>query len=107
MPDNIASVVIAALLIGLWAVAMLRVLIKAVKNKRAPVKTAAAVVADKNIVKTFSKYAGNAEHKKYVVIFSVDGRKKSFYVSDFSYAGYRVGEKGTLKYKGDRLIEFK
>lgn len=107
MPDNIASIVMSALLIGLWAVAMICILIKTVKNKRAPVKVAAALVAGKNTVKTFSKYAGNAERKKYVVIFSVDGRKKSFYVSDFSYAGYRVGEKGTLKYKGDRLIEFK
>ena len=38
--------------------------------------------------------------------FSVGEKKKSFYVSQFSYGGYRVGEKGTLKHKGDRLIGF-
>ena len=57
--------------------------------------------------KNFSKYSGTGKHEKYVVVFSVDGKKKSFYVSQFSYNGYRVNEKGTLKYKGDKLIEFK
>ena len=44
---------------------------------------------------------------EYLIVFSVDGKKKSFYVSQFSYGGYRVNEKGVLKYKGDKLIEFK
>ena len=45
--------------------------------------------------------------EKHVIVFSVGGKKKSFYVSQFSYNGYRVNERGTLKYKGDKLIEFK
>ena len=44
---------------------------------------------------------------KYYAVLSIDGKKKSFYVSQFSYNGYRVNEKGLLKYKGDKLIEFK
>ena len=31
---------------------------------------------------------------------------ESFYVSELSYGGYRVGESGTLKYRGDRIIDF-
>ena len=80
---------------------------KAVKNRCAPIKTVKAVVVDKNKVETFSKYSGNGKSEKYVIVFSVNGKKKSFYVSQFSYNGYRINEKGTLKYKGDKLIDFK
>lgn len=106
MPDNIVSIVGGALLIGIWLLAMIRLLIKAVKTKYAPVKTAKAVVVDKHTIETFSKYAGNGKSEKYVIVFSVDGKKKSFYVSQFSYGGYKVNGKGTLTYKGDKLIAF-
>ena len=106
MPDNLVSVILMALFLGLWVVAMVSLLIRAVKNKCAPVKTVSAIVIDKHIVETFSKYSGNGKHQKYVIVFSVEGKKKSFYVSQFSYGGYRVNEKGTLKYKGDKLIGF-
>lgn len=76
------------------------------RNKYAKVKTAKAKVIAKNVVETFSKYSGNGKSKKYVIVFEVNGKKRSFYVSEFSYGGYRVGEKGTLKYQGDRLIDF-
>lgn len=106
MPDNPVSVIMMALFLGLWVVYMVRLLIRAVKNKYAPVKTVPAVVVDKHIVEAFSKYSGNGKQQKYVIVFSAEGKKKSFYVSQFSYGGYRVNEKGTLKYKGDKLIDF-
>ncbi len=107
MPDNLVSIVLTSLTLGLWLWAMVRLIIKAIKNKYAPIKSVKAEVVDKNIVETFDKYAGNGKHEKYVIVFSVDGKKKSFYVSRFSYGGYRVNEKGTLKYKGDKLIAFR
>jgi len=107
MPDNLVSVVLIIVMLGLWLLAMVRLLIKAIKTKYAPVKSVKAEVIDKHIIKIFSKYSGNGKHEKYVIVFSVGGKKKSFYVSQFSYGGYRVNEKGTLKYKGDKLIEFK
>lgn len=106
MPDNLVSTIFMALFLGLWVAAMVRLLIKAVKNKYAPVKSVSAVVMDKHIVETVSKYSGTGKHRKYVIVFSVEGKKRSFYVSQFSYGGYRVNEKGTLKYKGDKLIDF-
>ena len=106
MPQNIIGIVITCFVVGLWLFAMVRVFIKATKNKHAPVKTADAVVVDKHTVEAFSKYSGNGKNVKYVVVFSVEGAEKSFYVSPFSYDGYRVSEKGTLKYKGDTIIEF-
>ena len=102
MPDNFTNYVFfgVSLLLGIL------LLIRVMKNILAPVKTENAVVVDKQTVEHFSKYSGNGKHTKYVIVFSVDGKKRSFYVSQFSYNGYRVNEKGTLTYKGDRLIDF-
>ena len=107
MPENISNIVISSLFIGVGALAMISILIRTIKNRYAPIKTVKAVVIDKNKIETFSKYSGNGKAEKYVIVFSVNGKKKSFYVSQFSYNGYRINEKGTLKYKGDKLIEFK
>ena len=106
MPENISNIVIIALFMGLGASAVVSILVRLVKNRYASVKTVQAVVVDKNKVETFSKYSGSGKREKYVVVFSVDGKKKSFYVSQFSYNGYRINEKGTLQYKGDKLIGF-
>ena len=43
---------------------------------------------------------------RYVIVFEIGGKKKGFYVSEFSYSGYRINESGTLKYRGDRIIDF-
>ena len=107
MPENISNIVIITLFVGIGVLAMVSILVRLVKNRHAPIKTVQAVVIDKNKVETFSKYSGNGKSKKYVIVFSIGGKKKSFYVSELSYNGYRVNEKGILKYKGDKLIEFK
>ena len=107
MPENISNIVIISLFLGVGVLAVVSLLVKAVKNRCVPIKTVKAVVVDKNKVETFSKYSGNGKSEKYVIVFSVNGKKKSFYVSQFSYNGYRINEKGTLKYKGDKLIDFK
>ena len=102
MPENLSNIIIISLFMGIWLLAAIRFLMKRV----APVRTVAAVMADKHKTESFSKYAGNGKHIKYVVVFSAGGKKLSFYVSEFSYGGYRVGEKGTLTYKGNKLIGF-
>ena len=107
MPDNLASIVFFSLVFGIWLWAMVRLLVKRIKAKHAPFKMVQALVVDKQIIETFSKYSGNGKHEKYVIVFSVNGKKKSFYVSQFSYGGYRVNEEGALTYKGDKLIEFR
>lgn len=65
-----------------------------------------ATVAGKN---TFSdrvvRFASHTR-KRYVVTFDCNGRRKSFYVSELSYKDYCKGDKGTLRYKGSRLIDF-
>ncbi|MBQ4111152.1 MAG: DUF2500 family protein [Clostridia bacterium] len=44
--------------------------------------------------------------KEYVITFDCGGKKLNFEVSEFSYNNYRINQKGTLKYKGNRLIDF-
>lgn len=107
MPENISNIVIISLFLGVGVLAVVSLLVKAVKNRCAPIKTVKAVVIDKNKVEYFSKYSGTGKSEKYLIVFSVNGKKKSFYASQFSYNGYRINEKGTLKYKGDKLIDFK
>ena len=106
MPENIASIVVLSLFVGISVFAFVSLLVKLIKNRVAPVRTVKAVVLDKQKVEIFSKYSGTGKQEKYVVVFSLDGKKKSFYVSQFSYGGYRLSEKGTLKYQGDKLIDF-
>ena len=107
MPENISNIVIISLFIGIGALAMVSIIVRTIKNRYAPIKTVKAVVIDKNKIETFSKYSGSGKSEKYVIVFSVGGKKKSFYVSQFSYNGYKVNEKGILKYKGNKLISFK
>ena len=102
MFEKIAGLAIPILIAVVWLLAFLRIII----NKHAPVKTVKATVIDKQVVETFSKYSGSGKQEKYAVVFSAEGKKVSFYVSQFSYNGYKINEKGTLKYKGDRLISF-
>ena len=106
MPENIYAIIAVSLCLVLGSLQFISILVRMLKNRYSPVKTVKAVVIGKNIVETFSKYSGNGKHQKYVVVFSVEGKKKSFYVSQFSYGGYKINEKGTLKYKGDKLIDF-
>ena len=98
--------ILPALFMVVWALVIVRIIIKTIKNKYAPVKTVQAVVIDKHKIEAFSQYSGIGKSEKYVVTFSANGKKKAFYVSKFSYDGYGINEKGTLKYKGDNLIGF-
>ena len=107
MPENIINIVITSIFIGIGALAMGSIIVRTIKNRYAPIKKVKAVIIDKNKIESFSKYSGSGQTEKYVIVFSVNGKKKSFYVSQFSYNGYKVNEKGILKYKGNKLISFK
>ncbi len=102
MPENLPSIIIGSLFVGIW----LLVIIRFFGNKLAPVKTVKAQVTNKHIHEVFSKYSGNGKSYKYVVVFTSEEKTLSFYVSELSYNGYKVNERGTLTYKGNRLIKF-
>lgn len=101
-PYNIIMLCFAGLLAVVWIIAIVRT----VHKRFAPLKTVKAEIIDKHTVEFFSKYKGNGKHVRYVVVFSAEGKKLSFYVSEFSYGGYRKGEKGKLTYRGDKIVDF-
>ena len=96
-------------LVGLLVFAYIRFFTRTIGSSVGPVKQAKARVIDKNIwYTTGEKAKGYKKKPNYVIVFDIGkGKKKSFYVSELSYGGYHVGESGTLKYRGDRIIEFK
>ena len=92
---------------ALWLFVAVKVIVRLVKSKYGPVKTVKAQVVDKFKEEKLSRiYGSTAKKERYYVVFSIEGKKRSFRVSEFSYGGYQCKEKGTLKYKGDRIIDF-
>jgi hypothetical protein len=66
----------------------------------------AEVVSTYRIERT--SYKGSGTKVECGVVFKTgSGKKMSFRVSELSYCHYRKGEKGTLKYKAGRLIDFR
>lgn len=92
--------------IGLFGVVICASVIKLVKNVVLPAKSVKAVVVDKHSYSTAAPHSPSGTDTSYIVVFLVNGKRKRFFVSPFTYDGYRVGEKGILKYKGSRLISF-
>lgn len=85
-----------------------RIIYQILRNKFAKIETAKAQVVDKFKADKFTKIYGSAARTPhYYVVFQMGNKKKSFRVSEFSYGEYRLGEHGTLKYKGDKLVDFK
>ena len=100
MPENLGGYIALGVTI-IWFIGML---IWFFRRRYGKTKTVTATVISKQVTESASKYSGTA--KSYYVTFSINGKHRSFKVSEFSYGGYRKGESGTLKYKGDRLIDF-
>lgn len=107
MPEPVHKVIIL-LAIACTLFLFGRIIYQILRNKYAKVKTVKAQVVDKFKADKFTKiYGSTARAPQYYVVFQIANKKKSFRVAEFSYSGYRVGERGTLKYKGDRLVDFK
>ena len=98
--------VVGYVFIGLFLAGAIAYIIRLLRDRCGPVKTVKATVVHKQTVETFSKYAGNGTHTRYSVTFQIGDKRRSFYVSEFSYRGYRRKESGTLKYRGSRIIDF-
>lgn len=94
------------ILIGLFLVIYLILMIRFCRSRFGKVKTVQAVVVHKQKVERKSYHTPSAQHTRYAVTFQIGEKRKSFYVSALSYQGYRKGERGTLTYRGDRLINF-
>ena len=102
MPENLGGYIGLAVTV-IWFIG---ILVWFFRRQYGRPKTVSATVVSKQVTESFSKYSGNGTAKHYYVTFSVNGKHRSFKVSEFSYNGYRKGETGKLTYKGDRIIDF-
>lgn len=106
--SNTVNKVIILLAIACILFLLGRSIYQVFRNKYAKVKSVKAQVVDKFKADKFTKiYGSSARAPQYYVVFRIDKKKKTFRISEFSYGGYRVGESGTLVYKGDKLVDFK
>ena len=99
--------VINILLIILTLLFWLLIIIKFIANRSVPVKKVKAEVIEKYNYDKISKYQGIFKNKCYTIVFEAENEKILFDVSEFSYNNYKINEKGTLTYKGNKIISFK
>ena len=93
--------------IFLFLLCWLLILRKLILNKFAPFKAVKAEIVDKYKSDVVNKYHGTFKTERYVVIFKTKNEKLIFNVSQFTYNNYKISDKGTLKYKGTKIISFK
>ncbi len=101
--SDVINTVIISIVLFFWILIAIRFFI----SRFSPVKTTKAEICDKYINTRVSAYPKMLGGDKHMVVFSCGKKKLSFPVSEFSYDTYKVGEKGTLKYKGGKIISFK
>ena len=104
--EQLPQIIFITLLFGLWLFVAIKVTIRYFRSRYGKQRTVKAKVTDKFRSETFDKYHGSGKAYQYRVVFEAEGKKISFAVSEFSWTGYHVGETGTLKYRGNRLIDF-
>ncbi len=100
--DNVINIFAIVLFLLCWFLTIK----KLICNKVAPVNTVKAEVVDKYKSNIVSKYPGTFKRERYIVVFKTKHKKLSFDVSEFTYSSYKIKEKGTLKYKGIKIISF-
>ena len=98
--------VINTIAILLFLLCWFLIIRKTIINKCATVETVKAKVVDKYKHYMVSKYPGTYKQEYYIVVFETKDKKLSFNVSEFSYGNYKINQKGTLKYKGSKIISF-
>ena len=101
--SNVITQAFIILVLALWVFLTVRYFI----NRFSKTKNVSATVKDKYIMQCHSKIPNIFKGKLYVVVFSTGDKTLSLYVSSFSYSGYKLKEKGTLRYRGNRVIDFK
>ncbi len=92
MPMNMSNL-FPVLMAVLWAAALIGMVIRVIRNKRAPVKIVQAEVVGKQTVENFSKYSGTGKQTRYVVNFSAGGKKCPFMFRNFPITAIKKAKK--------------
>ncbi len=103
--SNIFTCILALTGILIWIGIMIRVF----KDRFSKEKEVDAIIVDKQCYakRVYSKSQDPYTKKEYVITFLCNKKKMCFDVSEFSYKGYKINQKGKLVYKGNRIIDFK
>ena len=99
---NIFNIILAVVFLLCWVLIIRKIIL----SRFSKVKKVKAKISDKYIPRIISNYPGAFKPKRYVVVFETKNEKLSFDVSEFSYGNYKIGDEGTLNYKGTKLISF-
>ena len=85
------------------------IIIRVIINIFSKEKSIIAKVVDKQSYdkQIYRKSQALFMRKEYVITFLCGNKKKYFTVSELSYRNYRINQKGTLKYKGNQIVDFK
>lgn len=102
---NIINFIFALMGIAILTAIFLRVII----NTYSKEKSIEAEVIDKNSYnkEIIRKNESSVKKKEYIITFLCKNKKKYFNVSELSYKNYKLKQKGILRYKGNKLIDFK
>lgn len=85
------------------------IIIRLIHNNFSKEKREKAIVVKKQCFdrQIYRKNQAPFVKKEYIITFQCKKKKRHFDVSELSYDNYMVNQKGILKYKGSRLIDFK
>ena len=94
-------------LIGIIIIA--GIFIRTINNMLSKEKSIEAIIIDKNSYdkEIIRKSEPPFLKKEYTLTFLCKNKKMIFSVSELSYKNFRLNQKGILKYKGNRFIDFK
>ena len=101
--SDVVNIVAVILFLSFWGLVVKRF----AQARCTTLKTVKAEVVDKYKSDVVSKYPTSFRGERCVVVFATKDKRLSFNVSEFSYNNYKIREKGTLKYKGTKIISFK
>ena len=99
--------IVNGIIIAIVSICWILIIKKHLVSRFGKVKTVKAKVCDKYVSHSPSGKPQLHTPHRYTVVLSASDKKISLDVSEYSNNGYRIGEKGTLKYRGNRLISFK
>ena len=108
MGNNFGNIVnFIFVLIGV--ITVVGIIIRVIINIFSKEKSIMAKVVDKQSYdkQIYRKSQAPFMRKEYVITFLCGNKKKYFTVSELSYRNYRINQKGTLKYKGNQIVDFK
>ena len=90
------------------AIIVIGIIIRVIINLITKEKSIKATVIDKQSYdkQIYTKSQAPFTRKEYVITFLCGNKKRYFNVSELSFGNYKVNQKGTLKYKGNQIIDF-